>query len=156
MTLQLLIDTNLLLLFVVGSTSKKYIEKHKRLHPTYSLEDYELLHKVVSNATSVFVTPHTLTETSNLVKRIADPARTEIYRRLQALAIHTEEMHVPSKTAACRSEFIRLGLADSALIQLASDKITLLTTDLNLYLAVLKNGGKAINFNHVRDASFSS
>ncbi|KAF0165241.1 MAG: hypothetical protein FD157_1593, partial [Rhodocyclaceae bacterium] len=68
----ILIDTNLLVLYVVGTASRSYIEKHKRL-TEFVVEDYDALLKLINNASAVFVTPHTLAETSNLARYIGEP-----------------------------------------------------------------------------------
>jgi len=55
----LLIDTNLLVLFVVGTAAKEYIAKHKKL-TAFTVEDYDMLVRIVSGAAEVLVTPNTL------------------------------------------------------------------------------------------------
>jgi hypothetical protein len=40
------VDTNLLLLLVVGSASRNYVDKHKRLGD-YSLDDFDLLVELI-------------------------------------------------------------------------------------------------------------
>lgn len=147
----LLIDTNLLLLFVVGTASREFIPRHKRLKQ-FTIDDFDLLVDVVSRAQSVLVSPNILTETSNLAAYIAEPARTRIFEKLrQVIAVNTEA-YVPSKVAARREEFVRLGLTDATLIEAASTEIAVLTTDLDLYLAVKAQGASAVNFNHLRDS----
>jgi len=146
--LAVLLDTNLLILFVVGMTSREYIDKHKKL-TAFNTEDYDELVKIVGRAKEVFVTPNTLTETSNLAAYIGEPARGEVFRALQSLIVNSKEIHVPSSTAAERAEFIRLGLTDAALIEASSKDTVMLTTDLDLYLAVISSGSEAINFNHL-------
>jgi len=148
----IILDACLLLLLVVGTASLDYIAKHRRLR-AYTATDFILLGQMLSRATKVIVTPNTLTETSNLAGYIAEPARTHIYEVLRALveAAETEEQYVVSKVAAAHTEFVRLGLTDSALLQLATESHTLLTVDLDLYLAALKQGLKAENFTYHRD-----
>lgn len=148
----IILDTPLLLLLVVGTASRDYITKHRRLR-AYTDADFILLVQMLSRATKVVVTPNTLTETSNLAGYIAEPARTHIYELLRALveAGETDEQYIESKVAVTRTEFIRLGLTDSALLQLATDSHTLLTVDLKLYLAALKQGLNAENFTYHRD-----
>ena len=146
----ILIDTNLLVLYVVGTASRSYIAKHKRL-TEFVLEDYDALLELISGASEIFVTPHTLTETSNLVRHIEEPARTEVLKVLQALISNTDELPIPSKSACARSEFLRLGLTDAVLLEATGAESTLLTTDLDLFLAVQAIGNPAINFNHIRD-----
>lgn len=146
----LVIDTNLLVLFVVGTTSRDYIAKHKRLS-AFVPEDYEALVRLIQAAAAVFVTPNSLAETSNLAAYIAEPARTQVLQTLRELILRSQETYIASTTAASRSEFLRLGLTDAALLEASADGATLLTTDLNLYLAAESAGKSAINFNQIRD-----
>ena len=64
-----LIDTNLLLLLVVGMTNKSYIKIHKRTK-TFTVEDYEQLLSDLDHFKPVWVTSHCLAEVSNLLKQI--------------------------------------------------------------------------------------
>ena len=152
----IILDANLLLLFVVGSTSRDYIQKHKRLQ-SYTDDDFILLMKMLSTASSIIVTPNTLTETSNLAGYIDDPARTKIYEVFRALVEAPEnqecfqECFIESRVAVARTEFVRLGLTDSVLLHIAAEAGTLLTADVGLYLAALYKGLKAENFNHYRN-----
>ena len=145
-----LVDTNLLVLFIVGTASPSYIQRHKRL-TEFDEEDYKLLVRLLSNASDVFVTPNTLTETSNLAGYISEPARSQVYRVLQKITNESTEIVIPSKSAVARTEFIRLGLTDAALIHATTENTVLLTADLSLYLAATAAGAIAMNFNHIRD-----
>ena len=60
------LDANLFVLLVVGSVGRDLIAKHRRLR-AYSAEDYEILIDLLDRVERVFVTPNTLTETSNLL-----------------------------------------------------------------------------------------
>jgi hypothetical protein len=146
----LLLDTNLLLLFIVGSASREYISRHRRLR-AYSESDFDLLVNLVSSARRVLITPNTLTETSNLAAYISEPARTHVYEVFRAVVRSTEEEYWESKGAVERSEFLRLGLTDSVLLDATTASHSLLTVDLDLYLAVISRGGLAVNFNHLRE-----
>jgi hypothetical protein len=146
----ILVDTNLLILFIVGTASSEYINKHKRL-TQFTVQDYDALFKIISAATAVLVTPNTLTETSNLIAYIAEPAKSHIFEVFRTVIANSEETYVPSRKASERDEFVRLGLTDASLVDTSTDEITVLTTDLDLYLAVMNKGASAINFNHVRD-----
>ncbi len=147
----LLIDTNLLVLFVVGTAAKEYIARHKKL-TEFTVEDYDMLVKIVARASEVLVTPNTLTETSNLAAYINEPARSKVLDVLRTvIASASQERYVPSSVAAERKEFVRLGLADAALLEIAAKDVTLLTTDFDLYNTALAKGAQALNFNHLRD-----
>lgn len=147
------IDSNLLLLLVVGMASREYIRKHKRLQE-FTADDYDLLQEQLSVATEVIVTPNTPTETSNLIDHIADPARKHIYDLLRDLlrSSSSSEVYIPSQSAAERPELPRLGLTDCALLDVCSGGTPLITVDLKLYLAAIAAGDKALNFNHLRDS----
>jgi hypothetical protein len=147
---QILIDTNLLVLFIVGTVSREYISKHKRL-TQFIPEDYDALLEILNQASSLVVTPNTLTETSNLVAYIYEPARTEIFIIFQHFLNNRREIYIPSATVSARQEFIRLGLADAAMLEALSKDMLLLTTDLDLYLVALSLGFSAVNFNQIRD-----
>jgi hypothetical protein len=137
------------LLFVVGTASPDYIPKHRRLRE-YTQNEFALLNSLVEAARRVFVTPNTLTETSNLIGYIDDPARSHIYEVFRTLIEATEEHYYESSGAAARTEFIRLGLTDSVLLNAAGSSHTLLTADFDLYLAATAQGGTVVNFNHLR------
>lgn len=149
--LPLVIDTNLLVLYVVGSTSRDYIAKHKRL-TNFTDIDYDLLLHTIKKASKILVTPNILTETSNLAAQIAEPARSRILGFLKLMIESTEERYHESRVAVGHSEFVRLGLTDVVLLEAISEHAVLLTTDLNLYLVAINRGLNAFNFNHIRDS----
>ena len=146
----ILIDTNLLILFVVGTTSREYITKHKRL-AQFTTKDYDSLVEILSRAPSVLLTPNTLTETSNLIAHIGEPAKGHVFRKFQEIIAQCDEQYVTSRTAAGRAEFLRLGLTDAALLEASTPHVAIVTTDLKLYLAAWAKGTPAINFNHIMD-----
>lgn len=146
----ILLDTNLLILFLVGSASRDYIAIHKKL-TSFDCDDYDELLKIIRNASDVFVTPNTLTETSNLAGYIKEPAKSNIFKVFREMIKSSIELFIPSAVAAQTEEFIRLGLTDAAILNaLTNQELVVLTTDLDLYVAALSKG-KAINFNHLRN-----
>ncbi len=154
MSKQLTIDTNLLVLLIVGLTSTAFIERHKRTR-IYTKEDFELLSEMLSGVSSLVVTPHVLSETSNLLRQYSEPGKSLISAVMQRLIDTSIETFVPSSVAASRAEYFRLGLTDAAMIELQSSGIALLTDDLDLYVASVTAGFEAINFSHARDARLS-
>ena len=145
------LDANLLVLPVVGSESKELISKHRRLED-YTPEDYDILIGLLEGAGQLFVTPNTLTETSNLVGQHGEPERSVLIRRLQLLIHASREIVVTSVDATSQAKFERLGLTDSALLEVVTPDTPLLTVDFDLYLAALESGEEcAINFTHHRN-----
>ena len=86
------LDTNLLVLLVVGSASREVISRHRRLRDYYA-EDYDILCEFLENAKTLYVTPNTLTETSNLVGQHCEPERSVLMRRLEYLDLRESGTH---------------------------------------------------------------
>ena len=133
------LDTNLLVLLVVGSESRELIPKHGRLEH-YSTEDYDILSELLEDADDLYVTPNTLTETSNLLGQHGEPERSLLMKRLQYLIHGSREIIVASAEASSNAKFERLGLTDAALLEIVTTDIPLLTVDLDLYLAAIESG----------------
>ena len=146
-----LVDANLLVLLVVGATDRSLIAKHKRLS-AFDAEDYNCLVELVTAPGHVFVTPNTLTEASNLIGHHREPERSQCLEMLAHFIEHSREVVVQSATAARNRYFIRLGLTDAALLEVASPERPLLTVDLQLYIAALDSEPEsAFNFRHITD-----
>lgn len=145
------LDTNLLVLLVVGSVSRDLISKHRRLED-YTVEDFDILVEVLEGVNQLYVTPNTLTETSNLLGQHGDPERSLLMGRLEFLIHVSQEITVASTKASSNQNFQRLGLTDAVLLEAATEEIPLLTVDFSLYLAAIASGEeRAINFTPYRN-----
>ena len=145
------IDANLFVLLVVGSVGRDLIAKHRRLRE-YTIDDYETLLDLLDPVDQVFVTPNTLTETSNLLAQHGEPERSLFFRRLRFIIQQSEEVVVASEAASSNSEFDRLGLTDAALLEIVTAETPVITVDLDLYLeAVRRRQDAAVNFTHFRN-----
>ncbi len=144
------IDANLLVLFTVGTVDRELIAKHRRLRE-FTADDYHLLLYLIRRVEHVFVTPNTLTETSNLLGQHGEPERSRFFRALRFIIEKSKEIVISSAAAATNSAFTRLGLADAALLEAVTEETPLVTVDLDLYLAAVSKGSDtAINFTHLR------
>lgn len=146
----LLLDTNLPVLLVVGLTDLSYIAKHKRLSG-YDEKDFEIVNGYVAGSDRLIICPNVASETSNLLRQIAEPARSQIGSAFAEIIGRIEESYVPSVDAASMPEHLRLGITDSVLLLLAKTDATLLTADLDLYLAAAHRNLSTINYNHIRE-----
>ncbi len=61
------IDTNLMVLLVVGSASRNYISKHKRLSD-YTIDDFDLLGLILSEFSDIVLLPHILVSVHKVVE----------------------------------------------------------------------------------------
>jgi hypothetical protein len=155
-TRQVVLDAQLLLLLVVGLVSLDEVGRHRRLS-AYSTDDFRLLVDLLGRFDEVVVTPNTLTETSNLLAYGVDgPKLGALREELRNLVERSSELHVPSAVAVAHTEFPRLGLTDSVLLELLLNHGVLVTADLDLYLAAqrLVSVNRSINFNHLRELGY--
>ncbi|MGP0093006.1 MAG: PIN domain-containing protein [Xanthobacteraceae bacterium] len=113
------IDTNLLVLLMVGSASRDYIRKHKRL-TEFSTDDFELLVELIGQFSQIVLLPHILAEASSLARQIDNPARSRIQDALGTLIDTTAELPIPSIHGVQRSEFNELGLTDAMILHLCN------------------------------------
>lgn len=147
---QIILDSNLLVLLIVGLTDTNLIPKHKRTK-SYEKEDFELLASILSNYDQVVVTPHILTETSNLVSQIGEPVMSLLRKTLLNLLEVQKEEYQPSIDIGKHTSFLRLGLTDCAILSIIKSELPLLTVDLDLYLMAAKKNKNTVNFNHLRE-----
>jgi predicted nucleic acid-binding protein len=144
----LLVDANLLVLYLVGRTNKQRISTFKRTQ-MYTIEDFELLERLMAQFGSLVTTPHLLTEVSNLATLHTDEL--QILRRLfKETVFQMQEFYDESRSVVADAAFERLGLTDAAVATLCRRSMLVLTDDLQLYLALLDRGVDSINFNHIR------
>lgn len=146
----LLLDTNLLVLYVIGQYDPKRINGHKRLQ-IYTVEDYDLLLRFMSLFRSFATTPNILTEVSNLLEK-------DSYQYGPVLAIVPKlvaefvELYEPSYPVMTEreKEFIKFGLSDVVSCAVLEQNYALLTDDLKLCYYLQNNGFSALNFNNLR------
>ena len=143
----ILLDANLLVLLVVGTTSRQLITKHKKTK-TFTVADYDRLVAFVG-AYRIAVLPHIAAEASNLIGFHQEPERERLLLVLKALLESIDEDYVTSRHAVQQREYLFVGLTDAAILA-ASTQAEILTTDAVLHVAALKRGLAAVNFNHLR------
>lgn len=65
----LVLDTNLIVLLVVGFTDENLIKRHKRTR-IFTAEDFVLLKILIEQNPKIVTTPHVFAECSNLIRQI--------------------------------------------------------------------------------------
>ncbi len=152
----LLLDANLLLVLIVGEVSRGEVGRFKRTR-AYSADDYDLLRRAVDWFAPVVVTPHILTEVSNLAGQLDGRLRAQAFVVLAAVIPALDERVARSSDVVRDPLFRRLGLSDAAVAFIVRNEprpVTVLTDDLDLYLALTAAGADAINFNHLRSGAW--
>lgn len=146
----LLIDTNLLLVLLIGALDPAQIERFKRTSG-YTRKDFELLRAFIGRYTRLLTTPNILTEVSNLVGQLSGPLKQRAFMTLKNLTDRTiEEQYWPAAELTQIPSFPVLGLADVSVIAAAESGVTVLTADFPLYNRLTSAGLLAINYTHLR------
>jgi hypothetical protein len=147
------IDSNLLLLLVVGLVDQKLATRFKRTC-IFAQEDFELLKKLLARFEKRFVTPHVLTEVSNFIGQVADPQRQLCRVQLAQFVKPSDEHHTPAKDLLEMTEYYTFGLTDASITDLALRQLLVVTVDAPLAHYLSNKGLPAVNFNHVRAAAW--
>ena len=146
---ELLIDTNLLLLFFVGARRPDRIRSFNRTS-RYSADDFALLERVISEFKRMTTTPHIMTEVSNLMGQFAEPLRSDLRGYLSAAIQAWNESSTASRNLAKAPHFPRLGLTDTAIADLKPRSCLILTDDRALAGLLEDKGLEVILFSDLR------
>jgi hypothetical protein len=134
---------------VVGTLDRRLISDHKRTRK-FTPEDFDTLARFLAGYPRIIVTPNVLTETSNLLQQTHEATGQRLLAILRQMISIFSERLVASADAAAASHFLRLGLADSAILESPPADSVLLTDDLPLYLQAIRSGHTAFNFTHLQ------
>lgn len=145
-----LIDTNLLVLLVVGSVNRDRIPRFKRTR-SYTPADWDLLTGILEQIPRRYSTAHILAEVSTLTD-LKGP-ELEIAREILHNAISLmEELPIASLDACASAYYRRLGLTDAAIGLAAKQRgCSVVTNDSDLYLALLEEGASVLKFDDLRE-----
>jgi hypothetical protein len=145
----LLIDSNLFVLLLVGTTNESRIAKFNRTRK-YTIDDFRLLRDFADNFQEIVTTPHVLAEVSNLAT-LEEPELRILRANFQDVVERTRECYEPSQGILSDPAISKLGMTDAAIRRAAAQPLLVLTDDLPLYHYLCAAGLDAINFNHIRD-----
>jgi hypothetical protein len=147
----LLIDTNLLLLLLIGSLDPSLIRREKiTANRGFDETDFNQLRDFVGQFQKLVTTPHILTEVSNHADKIKGTNHGKFIQRFMSFIETLDECSETSKVLAKTEPFQRFGLTDTAISHLATENFLVLTVDFPLAGYLQKKGLNVINFNHVR------
>lgn len=150
----ILIDTNILLLYVVGLVNRQRISSFKRTRQ-FSPEDYDLLTQIIRNFHKIVTTPNILTEVNSLSNQLGEPERSSCCRIFGDAIAHFEEAYKPSQELAKLPEFQKFGLTDCGILNVAQGSYLVLTDDLRLAATLHRKGIDTVNFNNIRFYNWS-
>jgi predicted nucleic acid-binding protein len=146
----LLIDTNLIVLLIVGAVNRDRIPRFKRT-TAYTAADWDLLAGIVEQVPRRYTLPHILAEVSALTDLKGpelDSARAILHNTITLM----DELPFASADACASPYYRRLGLTDAAIVMVARQQgCSVLTNDSGLYTALSEEGASVVKFDHLRD-----
>jgi len=145
----ILIDTNILLLYFVGSVNRDRISRFNRTEK-FTPEDYDTLLEIINFFPKRVTTLNILTEVNSLSNQLGEPEHSNCFKLFAASLFLFDEKYVDSLIISQRSEFVRFGLTDCGILEVAQNQYLVLTDDLKLTVHLQSQGIDAVNFNNIR------
>jgi rRNA-processing protein FCF1 len=149
-----LLDSNLLLVFLAGFLGARGFKSFKRVSG-YTFGDHELLARLLGSFSILLTTPHILTEVSNLANSLTGSLKNDWDKNFAALVrsertrIGVREKWTSAADLSDSPEFFPFGISDTAIARLASEALVV-TGDYRLSGFLRKRGVSALNFNDLR------
>lgn len=141
----ILVDSNLLLLYIVGSIDPTMIARIGRVKSSYSAEDFLRVSKFINAFDERITTPHLLTQVTDLLGN-----RSELNLAVGAYIATASEIFDKSAALGITLPFDLFGLADAAVVAAAQDRYLVLTDDGPLYGYLINSGISAVNLEQIR------
>ncbi|HEV7645893.1 MAG TPA: hypothetical protein VGO50_18280 [Pyrinomonadaceae bacterium] len=123
----ILIDTNIFLLYIVGSLDISLVPEFKRTSD-FSESDFEKVSKFIDFFDVKITTPNILTEVSNLIGK-----KPELRAALGIYITKLNEIFIESAKVSEHNAFIEFGLTDTAILNISKDSFLVVTDDRPLY-----------------------
>jgi hypothetical protein len=142
----IVIDTNLMLLLVVGTYNIRRIGSFKRTLK-YNEQIFRIVLAIVERFEQRFVTPNVMTEVDNLARQMRDdewPALAATFRSLMPALI---EVYSASITLIGSDFYVPLGLTDCSVA--ASNDALIFTDDLPFAARMANAGRDVLNLSHL-------
>ena len=138
------LDTNLLLLWLVGRTDPSLIHQHKRVSQ-FQLRDIQRLEDMTERCAGFITTPHVLSETNNFLDHGAKHRHEDLLTTFCRYIDLAEEVSESARILSRHASFRQFGLSDTGLLTL-STRCAILTDDFRLANFILTKGGMAQSF----------
>lgn len=148
----IIIDTNVMLVYIVGAYDHNYLPKFKRTRG-YDIEVFKYIYSVLLQFRRHIVTPHILTELSNLSMHIQDKRLGEYFSIFRRVLEQTEEEYI-NKDNILKSVLLpKLGVTDLTIIEAAEKYKCLVFTDDRVATECMRYKGiEVLNLKEIRTA----
>jgi hypothetical protein len=143
-----LLDTNLLLVYLVGLIDRNLVPSFKRTEG-YRTEDFDLLVTLISPVEKLITTPHVATEVHSLAGHLDGNAKYRFRDLFESIIPNVKESHRPAKQLCTGSAYKTFGLTDAAIHKIGQRRLVL-TDDFPLSAYIQNTGGNVLNFTNLR------
>ena len=127
----ILIDTNALIILILGQINPKLIDTHKRTS-IYEEQDYYDILSIINKIEDLVVLPNVWTEVDNLLNGFNGNHKYLYIENITTVIKKSSEIFLNSIIAVESDSFYNLGLTDSLLLELAKECELLITSDSSL------------------------
>lgn len=149
------LDTNLLVLLLVGKVNPQRIESFKRTQ-SFTKHEFRLLQILVESFGHPLVaTPHVLSQVSDLTD-IPGAEGFLVRQLLKTMVKEIDEKYTEARKLVDHAAFARFGLGDASVAAACEHNFVVVAADVRLHLALEVLGHDSINFNHVRSLAWAS
>lgn len=146
----LLLDTNVLIMYLVGLYDPDFIGHFKRTQQ-YSTEDFQIVRGLAHKFRRLVTTPHILSELTNLSRGVPEPHLSGYFRRLIGVLRRAHEVHVHKDVLLSHARLPRFGFTDLSILEAAKRSKYLVLTDDFAAAGILRaERCDVINLNHLR------
>lgn len=146
----LLIDTNALLLYLIGQHDPAYIPVYKRTRK-YNLDDFTILSQFVRPFRRLITTLQILAEIHNLSQSVQESRVRKYFETLVHVLRPATEYYVEKSVLLENSKLPRFGFTDLSILETArSQKVGALTDDFAAAGLLEKAHCGVVNFTHLR------
>lgn len=125
------IDTNALIILLVGLIDEELINKHKRTS-IYNVEDFHFIQNIIGSFENLLVVPNVWTEVDNLLNNFNSDRRFKYISLLKDIINYSTERYIESKKAVLNDYFFDLGVTDALLLEISKECGNLITADTTL------------------------
>jgi hypothetical protein len=150
------VDSALLVVYVVGLCEDingvPLLQTYKHTKNDYDRQDYEFLLGFLEQFRTHVVTPHILTEVSNMLGQLREPARAQCRSVMSATISELEERCIAAAQIASDEAFLEYGITDAGIRRIGTAPYLVLTADRPLAGHLNKIGVDALLFEDARYA----
>lgn len=138
------IDTNTLLLLIIGQVDLRQLEKHKRIS-MFDRDDYEILLMEIRSFDNLLIIPNVWTEVDNLLNGFSGDLFYKYITIFKTISEKSTEKYLATNDLEIEDFWLRLGVTDLILLKVAKECEMLITIDSKLSDIATANGIKVFD-----------